>query len=604
MAALDEKQRLLAEAERQTEQARLLADLVVGAALAHARRGEAGLQAGSVAASTEIEKYLKGGEVEREDVLATRDRWLATDNPDAGTPRQPLHWPLVFPEVFERGGFDAIIGNPPFLHGTKVTASMGTSYRELLVIATANGRRGNADLVAYFALRAHELIGPGAAQVGLIATNSLAAGDSREVGLDQITAQGISIIRAVKSRPWPSRSATVEYCAVWTARESEAASAARVLDGRIVSGITSTLDAVGRATGKPHRLWANKGLVYNGSKIDGVGFTMDGARARELIEADGRNAEVLSLFLNGQDVNSSPEHRASRWVVNFRDWSMARAASYPACFDHVVRFVKPERELNNDRIRRERWWCFGRPTVELYNAISGQDRTIVITAVSKTVMPAMVSAKQTFSHALNVFASADMALFALLSSGPHYWWVASWASAMRTDIRYAPSDVFETFALPEMTEEMRRLGDRLDTYRRDLMLARQAGLTATYNLVNDPTCRDADIEELRNIHRQIDEAVCRAYGWDDLLVQGLDHDFYDLGREVRYTIGPSVRQEILDRLLELNHERYAAEVAAGLHDKKTGAGAKKTGTRGKKKTNAAQPALALDGDPDDAEESA
>jgi hypothetical protein len=602
--AHDEKRRLLAEAEQQTEQARLLADLVVGAALAHAKRGEAGLQAGSVAANTQIEKYLKGGEAEREDVRAMRDRWLATDNPDTGTPRQPLHWPLVFPEVFERGGFDAIIGNPPFLHGTKVTASMGTSYRELLVIATANGRRGNADLVAYFALRAHELIGPGAAQVGLIATNSLAAGDSREVGLDQITAQGISIIRAVKSRPWPSRSATVEYCAVWTARESEAASAARVLDGRIVSGITSTLDAVGRATGKPHRLWANKGLVYNGSKIDGVGFTMDGARARELIEADGRNAEVLSPFLNGQDVNSSPEHRASRWVVNFRDWSMARAASYPACFDHVVRFVKPERELNNDRIRRERWWCFGRPTVELYNAISGQDRTIVITAVSKTVMPAMVSAKQTFSHALNVFASADMALFALLSSGPHYWWVASWASAMRTDIRYAPSDVFETFALPEMTEEMRRLGDRLDTYRRDLMLARQAGLTATYNLVNDPTCRDADIEELRNIHRQIDEAVCRAYGWDDLLAQGLDHDFYDLGREVRYTIGPSVRQEILDRLLELNHERYAAEVAAGLHDKKTGAGAKKTGTRGKKKTNAAQPALALDGDPDDAEESA
>ena len=30
------------------------------------------------------------------------------------------------------------------------------------------------------------------------------------------------------------------------------------------------------------------------------------------------------------------------------------------------------------------------------------------------------------------------------------------------------------------------------------------------------------------------------------------------------------RAELLDRLLELNHERYAAEVAAGLHDKKGG----------------------------------
>ena len=101
------------------------------------------------------------------------------------------------------------------------------------------------------------------------------------------------------------------------------------------------------------------------------------------------------------------------------------------------------------------------------------------------------------------------------------------------------------------------------------MLSRQAGLTATYNLVFDPSCQDEDIVELRRIHRAIDEAVCRAYGWDDLVEQGLDHGFHKAGAYIRYTIGPAVKQEILDRLLELNHERYAAEVAAGLHDKNT-----------------------------------
>ena len=105
-------------------------------------------------------------------------------------------------------------------------------------------------------------------------------------------------------------------------------------------------------------------------------------------------------------------------------------------------------------------------------------------------------------------------------------------------------------------------------FRRDLMLARQAGLTATYNLVHDPKCTDADIAELRDIHRAIDEAVVRAYGWTDLLDSGLDHGFHDTRQGTRYTIGPVVRQEILDRLLELNHARYAAEVKAGLHDKR------------------------------------
>ena len=130
-----------------------------------------------------------------------------------------------------------------------------------------------------------------------------------------------------------------------------------------------------------------------------------------------------------------------------------------------------------------------------------------------------------------------------------------------------PSDVFETFPLPDLTADMRTLGDRLDTYRRSVMLARQTGLTKTYNLVFDPTVHDEDIVELRRIHEAIDRATVTAYGWDDLLDR-LDHGFHPAGRDLRYTIGPWAQREILDRLLELNHERYAEEVAKGLHDKK------------------------------------
>jgi hypothetical protein len=133
---------------------------------------------------------------------------------------------------------------------------------------------------------------------------------------------------------------------------------------------------------------------------------------------------------------------------------------------------------------------------------------------------------------------------------------------MKADVRYIPSDVFDTFPLPELGSDMRSLGDRLDRFRRELMLARQAGLTKTYNLLHDPRCKDSDIAELREIHRQIDYAVAHAYRWDDL---DLDHEFHETRQGTRYTMGPVARQEVLDRLLELNHERYDAEVAAGLH---------------------------------------
>ena len=182
-------------------------------------------------------------------------------------------------------------------------------------------------------------------------------------------------------------------------------------------------------------------------------------------------------------------------------------------------------------------------------------------------MPALVCTRSGHSVKLVVFATDDTAMLALLSSAPHYWWAVSRASSMKADLRYTPSDVFETFPLPELTADMRQLGDRLDTYRRSVMLARQTGLTKTYNLVFDPTVHDEDIVELRRIHEAIDRATITAYGWDDLLDR-LDHGFHPAGRDLRYTIGPWAQREILDRLLELNHERYAEEVAKGLHDKK------------------------------------
>jgi hypothetical protein len=202
----------------------------------------------------------------------------------------------------------------------------------------------------------------------------------------------------------------------------------------------------------------------------------------------------------------------------------------------------------------------------MHAAIAGLGRVIVITIHTKTVMPVLVSAGQVFSHALAVFATDDTAMLAFLSSAPHYWWAALRASSMKADLRYTPSDVFETLPLPELTKQMRELGDRLDSYRCNVMLSRQFGLTKTYNLVHDPACTDTDISELRTIHRAIDDATIRAYGWGSLLDE-LDHGFHPAGRETRYTIGPAAQREILDRLLELNHQCYAEEVAVGLHDK-------------------------------------
>ncbi len=572
LAGVAEKRRLLEEANTATAQARFFADLTVGATLANVKRGDRGLRDGSIAAADYARRMLTGSVNAQADGVEQRTAWLATDRMHGSFDRQPLHWPLVLPEVFGDGGFDAVIGNPPFLGGKRISGVEGSAYREYLVAVVGRAVKGNADLIAYFELQAHKLL-KATGQTGLIATNTLAQGDTREVGLDRIVSAGSTIRKSVKSRPWPSKSAALEYCAVWTSRAPLHESARCSADGVESSGITTSLDPASRASGNPHRLARSRGTAFVGNFINGIGFTLDDREAAQVIDQDPHSRAVLYRYLNGQDLNSRPDLSASRWVIDFQNWSLARAEEFPACLERVRQLVKPSRDELPDskRVTREKWWQFEKLAPGMRAAIAGLKRVVVIARVSKTVMPVMVSSGQVLSIDLNVFATDDAAMLALLSSAPHYVWTLRRASTFGVGAatRYTPSDVFETLALPELTTDLRQLGTRLDTYRRDsVMLPRQAGLTATYNLVNNAACHDDDIVEVRRIHRAIDEAVCRAYHWDDLVENGLDHGFHAVGRDTRYTVGPAIQLEFVDRLLELNHERYAEEVAAGLHDNK------------------------------------
>ncbi|MGH4026244.1 MAG: Eco57I restriction-modification methylase domain-containing protein [Pseudonocardiaceae bacterium] len=565
---LSRKRAVLADVEQKTSRACLFADLTVGAALAYAEGGDQGLNKGSASAA-ECASRIDTAEKELREKASL---WLDADLPAGGFHRNPLHWPLVFPEVFENGGFDAIIGNPPFLGGLKLQTALGEHYRDYLVNYLGRGvrgTRGTSDLVAYFTLRIHELIST-LGHAGIIATNTLAQGDSRRVGLDQLVADGVTIRRSIKSAPWPSRVASLEYCAVWISESVLGGASELTADGVVVDAITASLEPKSRASGNPHRLAANQNFAFQGANVLGLGFMMEPDRARALVDKDARNSEVLFPYFSGEDLNSRSDFSPSRWVINFHDWPENVAKTYWECYSQVLELVKAERMIiKYSKAARDRWWQFLLNRPAMRKAIAGLKRVVVLAQTSRTVAPVFVPTGAVFSHKVVVFATDDSAALSLLSSALHYWWAQRYASTLKADLSYTPSDVFQTLPLAELTEEMRELGERLDKDRQDVMLSRDSGLTKTYNLVFDPACTDEDIEELRRIHRKIDEATIRAYGWEDRIerVGGLDHGFHKVGRETRYTIGPAAQREVLDSLLELNHERYAGEVAQGLHAK-------------------------------------
>ncbi len=178
---------------------------------------------------------------------------------------------------------------------------------------------------------------------------------------------------------------------------------------------------------------------------------------------------------------------------------------------------------------------------------------------AKYVSLAFQPSTYVYSHATNVFASAAYGMLALLAGTLHEIWAREYSGSLETRLRYSPTDCFETFPFPPNITSLELVGERYHTHRREVLAARREGLTATYNRFHSPHEVSADIATLRKLHAEMDYAVAAAYGWTDL---DLGHGFHETKQGTRYTVSEPARRDVLDRLLELNHQRHAAEAAA------------------------------------------
>jgi hypothetical protein len=552
---IEYKHHLLEEAEERSNPIKAVADAITSTGLASAKLKGKKLDHAFLELLVRVTVADEDGPATLEPYVRER---LQDPRPAGIAERQPFHWPLAFPEIFAdtpAPGFDAIIGNPPFLGGSKISGTLGEDYLAWLQRWDGLDEKGNADLAARFVLRADRLLST-RGQLGYVTTNTLVEGPTLRVGMEQVAELGLLVRAARSPHAWPTLSANLQIVQFWAGYTPLTSAAARWLDGEEVPAIGPDLQPYGRVRNRPRHLAENDNISFHGSKIEGLGFTLTFDQKNELIERDPRNADVLRPYVSGKDLNQRPDCSASRWAINFRDWPLEHAQDYPDCLEVVRRLVKPIRDRNKRAQRRERWWVYGEHAPGLYKAIDGLDQVLAIARVSNSLAPVRVPTGIVYAEKCVIFATDSFALLALLNSSPHIAWTLRYTSTLRTDINYSPSDVFLTLPRPESTAELQALGRQLDRLRRELMLARGWGLTKLYNRVHDPDCHEDVIHELRDIHVAIDEAVMRAYGWDDLDLK-IGHHPTKIG--IRWTVSKEARFELLDRLLEENHRRYELE---------------------------------------------
>jgi Eco57I restriction-modification methylase/MmeI, target recognition domain len=567
---VDEKQRLLADAERATQLVRNAGDLLVAAFFDGAKDRE---RKALRAATLESLRAALGNRAEIDDTAARLLRVGAH-------PLPPFHWFLEFPEVFERpnAGFDAIVGNPPFAGKNTLIHSNRTAYPDWLKVLHVE-THGNADLIAQFFRRTFTLVRAGGT-FGLIATNTIAQGDTRGTGLRWICKHGGTIYEARKRVKWPGAAAVV--VSVIHVRKGAAVAAPR-LSGRDVERITAFLFHAGTHD-DPLPLRENAGKSFQGSIVLGMGFTFDDetedatpiVEMRRLIAKNPRNAERIFPYIGGEEVNNSPTHAHRRYVIDFGDMSEKEArAGWPDLMEIVERKVKPDRDTDKRAPYRRSWWQFAEKRTELYDAVRGMDKALATLRVSEHLSFVLLPTNVVFANTLYVFCFDKPSIFCTLQSRVHGIWAKFFSSTLEERLTYHPSDCFDTFPLADTTSAVRldTAGRAYYNHRAAMMVSNGEGLTQTYSRFHDPDERDPGIVRLRELHDAMDRAVLDAYGWTNIQPQCdfiLDYEDEEGDEKSghrkkpwRYRWTDEIRDEVLARLLALNAERARQEQLAG-----------------------------------------
>ncbi|MGH2981293.1 MAG: DNA methyltransferase, partial [Solirubrobacterales bacterium] len=402
---------------------------------------------------------------------------------------------------------DAIIGNPPYYGSQNLRRHVSEEHIEWLKETFGCGLK---DYCVYWFRRAADHMRSGD-RAGLVGTNSISQNRARGASLNYVVEKGGVITDAVSRQKWPGEAVVNVSIANWI-QEPDPKPGRFVLDGEEVAGINTRLRESVIAVEEYETLEPNKGRSFQGP-IPAGSFYLEPEEAEEILaRSEADYSPVVRPYLIGDDITEEPEQRPRRWIIDFGMRSLEEAAEFPEALQIVRERVKPEREKNRREAYRKFWWRFAEPRPGMREAIAQLSRYIAGNRIGKRFLYCWAEIATCPSDLTIVFAFEDDYAIGVLMSSTHLTWADSESSTLRVDRRYTPTSCFETFPWPqanvnarqEIGEAARRLIERRQTICRE----RGIGLTDLYNMVDDGAYAD-----LADLHRDLDRAAARAYGW-------------------------------------------------------------------------------------------
>jgi len=453
---------------------------------------------------------------------------------------------------------DAVIGNPPYLGRRRMVEELGASYCSRLDVTF--GPKGVADFVTYWFPLAHDHL-PEGGRAGFVATKSVKQGDGRKASLDYVIDHHGVIVDAVAAMPWSGEANVTVAIVNWQKGGTPPSKRTLWLNPHVepleLEEITAALSPeINLRSAVPLR--ANRGGVFQGQTL-GVtdAFRITGNEAARLMKDDPGASEVIHPILGGDELLKRTT--VDDWVIDIPYRSADEAwLRFPHVMKHLEATALPVREeaaakeskRNTEAVAAnpkarvnkhhsgflDRWWTLGWRREELLRTLASGGRFIALTRTSSELRgPVFSFISERFRIADSAVAFPFSSEYALgvLQSRVHEVWFRERCTTLETRLTYTSKSVFDTFPWPQ-SPSPEHISD-VSAATADIITHRAEAFRLGYSLAAQyDVLRRPGKSDLRDLHENLNDAVMRAYGFDeseDLLTQILELNYLTAQRE-------------------------------------------------------------------------
>ncbi|MCK5739728.1 Eco57I restriction-modification methylase domain-containing protein, partial [bacterium] len=425
-----------------------------------------------------------------------------------------FEWRFEFPEVLDDNGdfigFDAIIGNPPYIRQEELKPWKRHLSQTFQVYA------GTADLLVYFFELSFKIMRP-AAYFCMISSNKFIKANYGKKLRAFLNSQQLLDIIDFGELPVFEEAAT--FPAIFLMQKKERVTPVRftqvnTLDFHSLAALTAATgerlpdDAFGEefwslGNAAVNRLLAKirengtplgeytKGEIYRGV-LTGLNkaFVIDAAKKEELIQQDPRSAEIIYPFAIGDDVRFYHIRDKQRYIILTKIG--VEIENYPAIFEHLKQY---QQALEKRWDKGNHWWELR--ACAYYEAF--EKPKIVYPDIAKERRFALSEDTLYFANTCYFLTSGEKSLLALLNSKLIWFYYSQIATVMGNA----------------------KKGGRLRWFRQDVSKLPIASLKAHQKQLEDIanqilTRKKADPQaDTAIFETQIDQLVYQLYGLTD-----------------------------------------------------------------------------------------